>query len=205
MNQFEQTIELLGNSNFYYIITTNMDGKYSYINKHYATSFEHLHGKVVGMPYQMTMHPDDTKICEEVAAKCFANPDQMFPATIRKHNGKGGYVFTQWEYKAMFKDDNNKEPEGVFCLGYDITKFVAEQIQLKEAESEIGKKSGLLDEIAFQHAHLIRSPLSNILGLADILDKIDIDENVRNICKMIVESSNKLDDVIREVVNKSRE
>ena len=180
-----------------------MDGKYSYINKHYATSFEHLHGKIAGMPYQMTMHPDDTKICEEVAAKCFANPGKMYPATIRKHNGKGGFVITQWEYKAMFTDNN--EPEGVFCLGYDITKFVAEQTQLKEAESEIGKQSDILDKIAFQHSHLIRSPLSNILGLADILDKMDIDENVRNICKMIVESSNKLDDVIKEIVYQSRE
>ncbi len=112
-----------------------------------VASFEHLHGKVVGMPYQLTMHPDDTKICEEVAAKCFANPNQMFPATIRKHDGKGGYVITQWEYKAMFTDNN--EPKGVFCLGYDITKFVAEQMQLKEAETEIEKKSDILNKIAF--------------------------------------------------------
>lgn len=203
MNKFEQTINLLRNSNFYYIITTNMDGKYSYINNYYSKSFEHMHGKVVGMPYQMTMHPDDTKICEEVAAKCFANPGNMYPATIRKHDGKGGYVITQWEYKAMFKD--NGEPEGIFCLGYNITKFVAEGLQLKESEIDNEKKSDILDKIAFQHAHLIRSPLSNVLGLADILNQMDIDENVKSICRMIIESANKVDDIVKEVVNKSRE
>lgn len=201
MMQFQQTIELLQNSNFYYIITTNMQGRYVYINNHYKNSFFHIHENIVGMPYQITMHPDDTKVCEEVAAQCFANPDQMFPATIRKHDGAGGYVITQWEYKAMFNDKG--EPDGIFCLGYDITQFVDEQQQLKQAETEIEKKTEVLKEIAFQHSHLIRSPLSNILGLAAVLDKMDIDTNVKNICKMIVESSNKLDYIVREVVGKS--
>jgi len=201
MNQFKETIELLENSNFYYVISTNMAGNYAYINSHYKKSFSYINNNIVGMPYHITMHADDTKICEEVAAKCFANPDLMFPATIRKHNGKGGYVITQWEYKAMFNDDG--EPGGIFCIGYDITKFVDEQQQLKEAEFEIEDRKSILKEIAFQHSHLIRSPLSNILGLADILDKMDIDTNVRNLCEIIVESANQLDDIIREVVGKS--
>ncbi|MDB5247097.1 MAG: hypothetical protein JWQ40_1491 [Segetibacter sp.] len=201
MKHFQQTIELLENSNFYYIITTNMAGNYSYVNSHYAKAFSYISNEIVGKPFQITMHPDDIRVCEEVAVKCFANPTQMFPATIRKHDGKGGYVITQWEYRAMYKD--NGEREGIFCLGYDITRYVAEQEQLKEAESEIEKKKDILKEIAFQHAHLIRSPLSNIMGLADILDKMEIDENVKNICKMIIESSNQLDLIVREVVGKS--
>lgn len=153
------------------------------------------------MPYEITMYPDDTKICEEVAALCFRYPEKMFPATIRKHDGKGSYVITQWEYKAMMNDDN--EPEGIFCLGYDITKYVDEQQQLKAVEFEIEKKKDILKQIAFQHSHLIRSPLSNILGLADILNKMDIDQNVKNLCAMIVQSSNQLDNIIREVVGQT--
>ncbi len=201
MRQFEETIRLLENSDFYYIITTKMAGKYSYINNHYAKSFSYISDSIVGKPYEITMHSDDIRVCEEVAAKCFENPGKMYPATIRKHDGKGGFIITQWEYKAMINDDN--EPEGIFCLGYDITKYVDEQQQLKAAESEIEKKKDILKHIAFQHSHLIRSPLSNILGLADILNKMDIDQNVKNLCTMIVQSSNELDDIIREVVGKT--
>jgi PAS domain S-box-containing protein len=203
MRQFEETIKLLENSNFYYIITTNMEGKYSYINDHYAKSFSYINSSIIGMPYEITMHPDDTKVCEETALRCFKFPDKMFPATIRKHDGRGGYVITQWEYKAIMNDDN--EPEGIFCLGYDITTYMDEQQQLKAAESEIEKKKDILKEIAFQHSHLIRSPLSNILGLADILNKTDTDQNIKNLCAMIVESSRQLDDVIRKVVGRSHE
>lgn len=201
MKQFLQTIELLENSNFYYIITTNMAGTYSYVNSHYAKSFSYISDTIIGMPYQATMHPDDTKVCEEIAAKCFANPGQMFPATIRKHDGKGGFIITQWEYKAIFEE--NGDPGGIFCLGYDITKYMDEQQQLKEAESEIEKRKDILKEIAFQHSHLIRSPLSNILGLAAILEKMEVDTNIKNICSMIVESSTRLDHIVREVVGKS--
>ena len=201
MKQFEDIIKLLDRSNFYYIITTNMNGRYSYVNHHYASSFSYISDTIVGMPYQITMHPDDTKVCEEVAAQCFSNPTLMFPATIRKHDGKGGYVITQWEYKAMFTE--NGEPEGIFCLGYDITKYVDEQQLLANAKNEIEQRKDIMKEIAFQHSHLIRSPLSNILGLIAVLEKMDIDTNVRNICNMIMESSLQLDSIIREVVGKS--
>jgi PAS domain S-box-containing protein len=199
--KFQETIELLENSTFYYIITTDMSGRYNYINSHYKKSFSYSDEEIIGKPYLFTIHPDDSKVCEEVGGKCFQYPDQMFPATIRKHDGKGGFVITQWEYKAMF--DDNGEPAGVFCLGYDITRFVDEQQQLKAAESEIEKRKDVLKEIAFQHSHLIRSPLSNILGLAAILEKMEVDTNVKNLCKMILQSANQLDDIVREVVGKS--
>lgn len=201
MKQFLQTIKLLENSNFYYIIATNMQGKYRYVNSHYAKSFAYVSKSIVGMPYHITMHPDDTKVCEEVAAKCFANPDGMFPATIRKHDGNGGFVITQWEYKAMF--DENGAPDGIFCLGYDITMYVDEQRQLKAAENEIEERKDILKKIAFQHSHLIRSPLSNILGLVAVLGRMDVDSNIKNICTMLVESATNLDNIVREVVGKS--
>ncbi len=198
MKHFEETKALLNESSFFYIITTNMQGEYSYINDHYANVFSHIERNFQGKPYNITMHPDDVGICIEVAGKCFENADKLFPATIRKHNGKGGYIITQWEYKAMF-DDNNM-PAGIFCLGYDITKFVEEKEQLESAQENIEKKSALLEKIAFQQSHLIRAPLSNIMGLTSILDKTTGDANTRNICKMILDSSVRLDDVIKSIV-----
>ncbi|MDX5437266.1 MAG: PAS domain-containing protein, partial [Pontibacter sp.] len=123
MTSFQETKELLEHSTFYYIVCTNMEGRYTYVNNCYSSAFEHLHGPMLGQPYETTMHPEDTKVCGAVAAKCFANPSQTFPATIRKHDGNGGYIITQWEYKAMF--DEEGRPEGIFCLGHDITAFTA--------------------------------------------------------------------------------
>lgn len=201
MTTFEETKNLLEDSHFYYIISTNMEGRYTYVNNHYKETFEYIYGPIVGERYEMTMHTDDTKICEEVAAKCFSYPDKTFPATIRKHDGQGGYIITQWEYKAILDDIN--QPAGMFCIGHDITKYMTQYEQLVDAQSEIEYKNEIIGEIAWNQSHVVRSPLSNILGLIMVLEKMDMDQNLRNICQMLTESSKQLDEVIRANVVKT--
>lgn len=199
MKHFKETRELLDSSSLFYIISTGMDGNYSYVNSNYARQFSHIHTNLVGQPYHITMHPDDRKTCEEVAAKCFAHPGSLFPATIRKHDGQGGYVYTRWDYRAMLDNDGN--PAGVFCLGYNITEYVAEGLQLEMANKELDKFSSRMKDIMFQQSHLVRAPLSNILGLADIVDLNLLDSNTRNIFEMVMESAKKLDGVIRSIAS----
>ncbi|QCR22092.1 PAS domain-containing protein [Pontibacter sp. SGAir0037] len=201
LKDFEETKKLLDNSTLFYIITTDMTGVYTYLNTNYIQTFEHVHGSILGQPFEITMHPDDVKTCEEVSVRCFENPGNVYPATIRKHDGKGGYIITQWEYKAIFNENN--EPEGVFCLGYDITNYMVQQEQLKATQSLLNLKNNQLEEIAWQQSHILRRPLSNIMGLAMILEKMEVDQNLKNICAMLLESSYELDEVIRKTVDKT--
>ncbi|GGI24871.1 PAS domain-containing protein [Pedobacter mendelii] len=198
MNYLEDTKKLLDKSNYFYIITAGMDGNYSYVNKHYANQFAYIHRELQGQPYHITMHEDDRDICREVSEKCFANPGLLFPATIRKHDGKGGYIYTQWEYCAILDEENN--PVGIFCLGYNITEFIGDKIRLNGAMDQIQEKSNLLNKVAFQQSHLIRAPLTNILALAAILEKQTNNKKLLSICNMILESALNLDQVIRDIV-----
>ena len=58
---FNSTKQLLHDSNFFYMISTDLEGNYSYINTHYASSFGFITPNFVGQPYFITMHPEDTK------------------------------------------------------------------------------------------------------------------------------------------------
>lgn len=198
MKYLEETKRLLDKSNSFYIITSGMDGTYSYVNQHYANQFNYIHKEFVGQPYHITMHIDDRKICAEVSQKCFANPGLLFPAIIRKHDGNGGYIYTQWEYRAIFDEDEN--PTGILALGYNITEFIADKNRLEGAMDEIDKKSMLLTKIAFQQSHEIRAPLTNILALTGILEKRTKDEQLLPLCKMIMESALNLDNAVRSIV-----
>ena len=200
MNNFTETINLLEHSNFYYVIIAGMDSNYSYVNSHYASAFGHIAKEMVGKPYSITMHPDDTNVCGEVAALCFQNPDRSFPATIRKHDGKGGYIITQWEYRAMFDEQN--QPAGVFCMGYDITEHVITNKKLEVANTEIEEKNIVLEQIGWEQSHIIRRPAANIIGLVDILNKMDLDQNTSNICEMLTDSAKQLDEAIISIVRK---
>jgi len=200
MNYLE-TKNMFENSNLFYIITTNMEGNYTYINNRYKKVFGEIHGKVVGQPYHITMHPDDSSICESVSKKCFEYPNRVFPATIRKHDGKGGYVFTQWEYKAILNDD--QEPAGIFCFGYDITKFQNTSNQLSDALQTLDRQEDILTDIAYNQSHIIRKPVANILGLGLVLENMDMDPSLKSLINMLVESTHELDLAIKDIVDKA--
>ncbi|RAJ24622.1 hypothetical protein [Pedobacter cryoconitis] len=99
--QFEAVKDLLGNSGTYYLIAVNMSSNYTYVNKRYADIFKPIHGDLVGRHYAVTMHPDDQQTCQVVSQMAFSYPDSVFPATLRKYDGHGGFIITRWEYKAM--------------------------------------------------------------------------------------------------------
>jgi len=57
--------------------------------------------------------------------------------------------------------DEQSQPEGIFCMGYNIAEFVTTRSRLDSAHSK-------LDEIGFIQSHPVRKPLANIVGLAQL-------------------------------------
>lgn len=183
MKQFEEIKTLLGDSSTYYLIAVDMNSNYSYLNKRYADIFEPIHGDLVGRYYAITMHADDQQICKIVSQMAFTYPESIFPATIRKHDGMGGFIITRWEYKAMF--DDKGQPSGMFCIGHDIT--------------ELMKISGELEQAKEENSHSVRIHVANILGLAKIIHEAANAEDMQDAAKMIVQSAADLDVVIRSL------
>jgi PAS domain S-box-containing protein len=193
----EGTKALLHDSTLYYMVSIGMDGKFSYVNAHYANNFSYITKELVGMPYNCTMHPDDMNICEEVGALCFANPDQAFPATIRKHNGRDGYLVTQWNYRLITRDGI---PEGIFCIGHDVTEFEAQKQDLKKANESLDNSKQILHQVAYDQSHVVRRPLANILGLVGILKSMKLGPNLNSIVDMLDDSSTQLDEVVKNTI-----
>ncbi len=201
MRHVTETITLLATSSFYYTIAIGMDSNYTYVSPNYDMNFGLTTDTLVGKPFHITLHPDDVKICGDVAAACFEAPGQLLSATLRKHDGAGGYIFTQWEMKATFDDSGN--PEGVFCIGYNITEYVTTQTKLVHANTEIENKTDQLHQIGLLQSHGVRRPLANVIGLANILGTMTIDTGLLEITDKLLQSAAELDDVIRNIVDKT--
>ena len=200
MATFEETKILLNNSTIYYVIAVGMDSNYSYVNQRYQRIFEPFYGDLVGQHYSITIHADDKQVCETVSQKAFSQPDKVFPAIIRKHDGKGGYVITQWEYKAMFNAEN--EPEGVFCIGHDITEFMQNSTELKDTRESLTKTQLTLAQINYIQSHVVRKPLANIIGLNQLLKTMEMQPDVEQLFTMLSESAYELDQVIKAMSQK---
>lgn len=185
MGQFEDVKLLLGDSLNYYLIAVDMDSNYSFINKRYSMIFEPIHGILVGQNYSVTLHPDDQQVCKIVSQLAFAHPDKLFPATIRKHDGHGNYIITRWEYKAMFNE--KMEPQGIFCIGHDITELI-------EVSSE-------LENAKFFQSHHLRKPVANLIGLCKLIESGNLDKESRTMFKMIYDSVHELDKAMRAALS----
>jgi PAS domain S-box-containing protein len=197
--KFEAMKELLACSDTYYLICVDNDGNYSYVNDRYAKKFGHLQDSFVNQPYDITIHPDDIRVFEELSAKCYASPGKLFPAAIRIANGNGGFIITQWEITLMTE---NGAPTGVFCLGHDAAEY--EQVKDKYflINNDEETKKEIVDAIAYEQSHIARAPLANILGLINVLKNYHFDPEAEVIINMLQQSSTLLDDVIRSIAKK---
>jgi PAS domain S-box-containing protein len=201
MQSFEETKKLLHDSSLYYLISVDMNSNYSYVNNRYHAAFNGVHGNLVGQHYSITMHPEDLDVCRRVSEQCFTYPDRVFPAIIRKHDGKGGFIITQWEYKAMF--DAEHQPTGIFCMGNDITAFMKASMDLEQTKESLIDAKLTLAQIAYIQSHVVRKPIANMLGLTVILDSMEVPQDVKSVLTMITDSAKELDKAIQTMVNPS--
>lgn len=193
MEYVQSTIKLLRESKFFYTIVVDMQGNYSYVSPNYDAHFSFLGETLTGKPFQTTLHPDDWQICAKVGEQSFNRPDAMHQATLRKHDGNGGYIYTHWEFRAIF--DKEATPSGIFCMGYNITDHIETQ-NLAEMQSE------KLEQIVSIQSHDVRRPLANILGLIEMLDGTENLQDLSKLKVMLKGSAEELDLVIRRISDK---
>jgi PAS domain S-box-containing protein len=113
-----------------------------------------------------------------------------------KHIKKSGEVIDVDVYSSMLVQQTNTYR---IVLVIDVTK------QLKRIQ-EIEKQNGLLKDIAWIQSHVVRAPLSNIMGLINILNSpMNKKENEADIFFKILDEAKKLDTIVRDIAEKANE
>ena len=75
--------------------------------------------------------------------------------------------------------------------------------QLSEASDIVQHKEKVLRELAFTQSHLVRSPISKILGLISLLESREADEETRFIISLLSQSTSELDNIVTDIVKKT--
>lgn len=76
-------------------------------------------------------------------------------------------------------------------------------LQLSEASDIAQHKEKVLRELAFTQSHLVRSPVSKILGLISLLESREADEETRFIVSLLSQSTSELDSIVTDIVKKT--
>lgn len=95
--------------------------------------------------------------------------------------------------------DNNGNPKAIEGTIHDIT-------QRKQAEDMLKLKNKKLTEIAFLQSHMVRRPVANVIGLSNLINQDNPADpiNFEVIPKLAI-ASKELDDVIKQIVQKTSE
>jgi signal transduction histidine kinase len=64
---------------------------------------------------------------------------------------------------------------------------------------ELEKKNKALEEYAFINAHKLRSPVASILGLINLMHKVELNDEGKHIMSHLHDSTEKLDDIVSSI------
>jgi ligand-binding sensor domain-containing protein len=73
------------------------------------------------------------------------------------------------------------------------------EVIVQKRTHELEKKNKALEEYAFINAHNLRAPVASILGLINIIEKIELEENDKVIVQHLRESAKRLDSVVSSI------
>ena len=110
-------------------------------------------------------------------------------------SAKGDNLFYEISYNPIF--DIGKKVNGVSVFARDIT-------QRKSTEATIIQTNFELDSFVYRASHDLRAPLRSILGLVNIINTEDDEDERKKYLKLIEKSAFKLDNFISDLINFSR-
>ncbi len=109
-----------------------------------------------------------------------------------KKNGELLYVVCS-KNKVMYK--------GIKSIILSVENLTKEIIHIQSIQLQNKK----LKQIAWMQSHVVRAPVARIMGLINLLTQPHSDVDKNHIYEMVLKSSVELDEVIKEIVQKSNE
>ena len=128
-------------SSTYYVVVTDLEGRYSFYNEAFAYQFRFLKDNLLGEPFAITIHQDDIEKCNQAAFECITNPGQSVNVFIRKPENtsskEDSFYLSSWDFTLL--QDDKKKPIGIICIGHDITETEKNARLAKKLEQDLNK------------------------------------------------------------------
>lgn len=174
------------------------DWKYIYVNtaaaKHGKATVEELIGKTM-----MEKYPgiENTEVfrhiqnCMEDRTSHFMENEFLFPD----------------DSKEWFELSIQPVPEGVFILSINITARKKAELELEDQNKKLKVMNRELEQFAFVASHDLQEPLRSLISFTELLQKeyySQIDENGTRYMDFIIQSSKRMQNLVKALLDYSR-
>jgi PAS domain S-box-containing protein len=171
----------------------NREGRYTYMSPAYSAIFGYNLENMNNMDAFALVHPDDRERLMEQFREIM-HEKRMKTQPFRYRRADGEYCWLETIATNLLDDPS---VEGIVINSRDITESLN---NLKAIE----RQNKQLREIAWIQSHIVRAPVARIMGLVDLLNNYNENERMRSeMLEHIVTSANELDEVIRNIVEKT--
>jgi PAS domain S-box-containing protein len=160
-------------NNSFYVIKTDLQGNYTYMNPFFCQKFEIEGIEWTGRSSLDLIIPEDHAVCIATVEQCFAEMGKAHWVILRKPH-KDSIVFTQWEFKLLPDDQGN--PAEILCIGHDITSLIMKQQELQQLADVTAEQNKKLVNFTYIISHNIRSHVANIIGIVNLNEDGDEEE-----------------------------
>jgi PAS domain S-box-containing protein len=113
-----------------YVIRTDLEGKYTYINKKFQEEFAWMYkNSPIGQASVCSICEHHHQRVNDIVVKCIENPEKVFKVEIDKPARDGGILTTLWDFVCLLDEAGN--PSEIQCSGIDITERIRAEKELK--------------------------------------------------------------------------
>ncbi|MEJ7560626.1 MAG: ATP-binding protein [Pedobacter sp.] len=154
-------------NNSFYVIKTDLEGKYTYMNPFFCQKFGLEPAELLGTPSLDLIIEEDHQACIDTVQQCFINPGQSHWVILRKPHSTG-ILSTQWEFRTVPDESGNSFE--LLCIGHNITSLIMRQQELQTLVNVTADQNKKLINFTYIISHNIRSHVANIIGIIDLND-----------------------------------
>jgi PAS domain S-box-containing protein len=187
-------------NNSFYVIKTDLQGNYTYMNPFFCQKFELDGLEWTGRSSLDLIIPEDHAACISTVEQCFAEIGKAQWVILRKPYNDT-LVSTQWEFKLLPDDQGN--PSEILCIGHDITSLIMKQHELQQLADVTAEQNKKLVNFTYIISHNIRSHVANIIGIVNLNEDGDPEDREMswNILKKSVSSLDSTIHNLNDIIN----